>query len=148
MTVCLQTKWLWVRIPLHSDIAPVSSKEFLDIQATIECRFTLKRVRDMIRTYSWWSLTNGLNFQYVNINSKWLQSGLKFNSMLCLSFLQIANFCWYVQIVKLKWFWLSVFTDKSFYLTAVENTWDEYWIKLYSNYGNEYQRLITSSVHV
>ena len=28
------------------------SKEFLDIQATIECRFTLKRVRDMIRTYS------------------------------------------------------------------------------------------------
>ena len=31
---------------------PVSSKEFLDIQANIECRFTLKRVRDMIRTYS------------------------------------------------------------------------------------------------
>ena len=28
------------------------SKEFLDIQATIECGFTLKRVRDMIRTYS------------------------------------------------------------------------------------------------
>ena len=32
-----------------SDFAPVSSKEFLDIQATIECGFTLKRVRDMIR---------------------------------------------------------------------------------------------------
>ena len=31
-----------------SDNAPVLSKEFLDIQATIECRFTLKRVRDMI----------------------------------------------------------------------------------------------------
>ena len=31
---------------------PVSSKEFLDIQATIECRFTLKRVHDMTRTYS------------------------------------------------------------------------------------------------
>ena len=28
----------------------VSSKEFLDIQATIECRFTLKGVCDMIRT--------------------------------------------------------------------------------------------------
>ena len=27
-------------------------KEFLDIQATIECGFTLKRVRDMTRTYS------------------------------------------------------------------------------------------------
>ena len=31
---------------------PASSKEFLDIQATIECGFTLKRVRDMIKTYS------------------------------------------------------------------------------------------------
>ena len=33
-------------------MAPVSSKTFLDIQAIIECRFTLKRVRDMIITYS------------------------------------------------------------------------------------------------
>ena len=31
--------------------APASSKEFLDIQATMECGFTLKRVSDMIRTY-------------------------------------------------------------------------------------------------
>ena len=31
---------------------PVSSKEFLDIQATLECGFTLKRVRDMTRTCS------------------------------------------------------------------------------------------------
>ena len=31
---------------------PFSSKEFLDIQATIECRFTLRRVRDMITTSS------------------------------------------------------------------------------------------------
>ena len=31
---------------------PVLSKEFLDIQTTIECRLTLKRVRDMTRTYS------------------------------------------------------------------------------------------------
>ena len=40
---------------------PVSSKEFHDIQATIECGFTLKRIRDMIRTYSvpmyFWSCT-------------------------------------------------------------------------------------------
>ena len=34
------------------DTAPVLSKEFLDIQRTIECRFTVKRVHDMIRTYS------------------------------------------------------------------------------------------------
>ena len=31
---------------------PVSSKEFLDTQANIECGFTLKCVRDMTRTYS------------------------------------------------------------------------------------------------
>ena len=31
-----------------SDFTPASSKEFLDIQATTGCRFTLKRVRDMI----------------------------------------------------------------------------------------------------
>ena len=30
---------------------PVLSKEFLDIGATIECRFALKRVRNMIRAY-------------------------------------------------------------------------------------------------
>ena len=35
-----------------SDFAPASSKEFLDIQATIECGLTLKRVCDMTRTYS------------------------------------------------------------------------------------------------
>ena len=34
------------------DSAPVSSMEFLDIQATIVCGFNLKRVRGMIRTYS------------------------------------------------------------------------------------------------
>ena len=40
-----------VSVTSTSDFAPVSSKEFLEIQATIECGFTLKRVRDMIRTY-------------------------------------------------------------------------------------------------
>ena len=56
MSVRLRTKWLWFRIPLlslkTSDITPVLSKEFLDLQATTEHRFTLKRVRDMIITYS------------------------------------------------------------------------------------------------
>ena len=32
---------------MKPDFAPLSSKEFLDIQATIECGFTLKRIRDM-----------------------------------------------------------------------------------------------------
>ena len=41
-----------VAFTLPSDIAPVSGKEFLDIHATIEYGFTLKYVRDTIRTYS------------------------------------------------------------------------------------------------
>ena len=41
-----------VAVTSPSDFAPASSKEFLDIQATIECGFTLKHVRDMTRTYS------------------------------------------------------------------------------------------------
>ena len=41
-----------VAVTSPSDFAPASSKEFLDIQATIECGFTLKHVRDMIKTYS------------------------------------------------------------------------------------------------
>ena len=41
-----------VAVTSPSDMAPPSSKEFLDIQATIECGFTLKRVRDMTKTYS------------------------------------------------------------------------------------------------
>ena len=41
-----------VAVTYNSDFAPVLSKEFLDIQTIMECGFTLKRVRDMIRTYS------------------------------------------------------------------------------------------------
>ena len=40
-----------VAVTLLSDIVPVSSKDFLEIQATAECRFTLnKQVCDMIKT--------------------------------------------------------------------------------------------------
>ena len=39
-----------VAVPETSDFAPASSKEFLDIQATAECGFTLKRVLDVTRT--------------------------------------------------------------------------------------------------
>ena len=41
-----------VTVTYISDIAPVSSKEFPDIQATIECGFTLICVHDIIRTCS------------------------------------------------------------------------------------------------
>ena len=35
-----------------TDFVPASTKEFPDIQATIECEFTLKCTCDMTRTYS------------------------------------------------------------------------------------------------
>ena len=61
LSVHLRTKWLWVQFPLlplkTSDIAPVSSEEYLDIQANVESRFTLKRVHDMIITYSQYLLS-------------------------------------------------------------------------------------------
>ena len=53
LSVHSQTKWLWVvALTINLDIAPVSNKEFLDIQATIECGFTQKGIRDMIGTDS------------------------------------------------------------------------------------------------
>ena len=42
-------------IEVTSGIAPVLSKKFLDIQVTIECRFTLKCVRNMIREHAFQS---------------------------------------------------------------------------------------------
>ena len=41
-----------------SDTTPVLSKKLLDFQETIECRFTLKHVRDMIKKYSQMHLTD------------------------------------------------------------------------------------------
>ena len=40
-----------IAVTKTSDIALVSSKEFFDIEAAIECKFTMKRVRDMIILY-------------------------------------------------------------------------------------------------
>ena len=37
---------------IQADTMPVSSTKFLEIQATIKYRFTLKRARGMKRTYS------------------------------------------------------------------------------------------------
>ena len=46
---------------------PSSSNVFLDIQATIECGFTLKRVVDMARKYSQMHHTNKYS-QHISIN--------------------------------------------------------------------------------
>ena len=55
-----------VAVTSLSDFAPASSKEFLDIQATIECGFTLKRVRDMARTYSQYNSMRFLGFTEIS----------------------------------------------------------------------------------
>ena len=47
-----------VAITYTSDIAPVLSNEFLDIQTNIECGFTLKSVRDMTIRYGQMNLTD------------------------------------------------------------------------------------------
>ena len=41
-----------VAVTETSDFEPALSKEFLDIQETINCGFTLKLVPDMAKTYS------------------------------------------------------------------------------------------------
>ena len=53
-----------------SYMPPVLSKEFLDIQAAIECRFTLKRFGDMITTYSQGILISGIQKLINQCNSR------------------------------------------------------------------------------
>ena len=57
MIECLFTNYVVVvssplEVTKPSDFPTISSKEFVDIQATIECELTLKLVGDMTRTYS------------------------------------------------------------------------------------------------
>ena len=55
---------------------PASSKEFFDIQATIKCGFTLKRVRDMTRTYIQCKIHSGIAILSPQVALK-LKLGLK-----------------------------------------------------------------------
>ena len=41
-----------VAVSQTPNFAPALSKEFLDIEETVKCAFTLKLVRDMTKTYS------------------------------------------------------------------------------------------------
>ena len=57
LSVCLQTKWLWVWVPLQSLKLQIlrlfrARNSLTFRQLTIECRFTLKHVPDMVRKYS------------------------------------------------------------------------------------------------
>ena len=63
-----------VPVTKTSDIETVSSKEFLDKQANIECGHTLKCVRDMIITYSQIYRTDKLSRHSSIIWSVWPNS--------------------------------------------------------------------------
>ena len=67
-----------VAVTSPSDFAPASSKEFLDIQATIECGFTLKPIHDMTRTYSKfnWVLLDTIDFKLLNYHCYVVKSKL------------------------------------------------------------------------
>ena len=91
----LQFKWQ------QRDSKPVPSKQFLDIQVTTECRFTLKRVHDMLITYSQMQRTDKHSQHSSIIWSVWLngwvfiykQSGFGFESCCChLNFRDCACF--------------------------------------------------------
>ena len=49
-TICKLTRLFGQMV--ECSFTPASIKEFLDIQATMECELTLKRLRDMTKTYS------------------------------------------------------------------------------------------------
>ena len=61
-----------VPVTYISDMAPALCKEFLDIQASIECRFTLKLVCDMSITYNQMQRTDKYSQDNSVIRSVWL----------------------------------------------------------------------------
>ena len=67
-----------VAVSYTSNFAPASSKECLDIQATIECGFTLEHARDITRTCS--HTPGGDSFYFVGIQSQSLTPLLHCNT--------------------------------------------------------------------
>ena len=72
LSVRLRTYLFWIRVPLQSIKLQISrlfrSKKYFDIQAATKCRFTPKRVGDMIRIES--QLTFRHNMKYITCNIK------------------------------------------------------------------------------
>ena len=95
LSVRLRTKWLWVRIPLLSLKLQIwrllRARSSLTFRQAIECRFSLKLVRDMIITYSQIHLTNKYSKHSSIIWPVWLNgrvfvyelSGCGFESHCC-----------------------------------------------------------------
>ena len=60
-------------IHLHFRFVPVSCKAFLDIQTTIEFRFTLKHIRDMVRRISKTYVLKSFVNNIPGLMTKWFQ---------------------------------------------------------------------------
>ena len=86
LSVCLQTKWLWVRISLlqlKRQIRLLQARSSLIFKQIIACGFTLKLVPDMIITYSlnylFWFRSCKQNFRTYNRIDDASFSGVNFS---------------------------------------------------------------------
>ena len=71
----------WLRsicVPQTSNFWSVSRKEFLVVQATMECGFSLKRVRHIVRTYPQMNRTDKYSRHSSIIYPIWLNSSVLF----------------------------------------------------------------------
>ena len=101
-----------------SDFASASSKEFLVIQATIECGFTLKRVRYMTRTYS-----------HPNHVKKFLSIAIIFFIWLNQAINNVNNFINKTKVSEIAFLWQFW----RFSLVAISNNYNNYHV-IYSHY--------------
>ena len=100
--------WILLQSLKTSDIAPVSSKGFLYIQATTECKFTVKHVCDMIGTHIRMHHTdkfsqhssNHLASLSVRLQTKCLWVLISFQSLNLGLFLEFLIFRWQSKIVQ------------------------------------------------
>ena len=92
-------KYQWT--PCWKQTGHLNQEEFLETQATTECRFTLKRVYDMITTYSQMHRTDKYSQHSPIIWLVWLNgwvfvyklSGCAFKSHCCQAIVSVISYC-------------------------------------------------------
>ena len=138
LSVCRFEYHCWNRISLletskmSSGITPVWTKEFLDIQATIECEFTLKWVCVMIRTCSPVSLFFMSNENKMQLLLRYLNiSGLEVTKLdhVSRTFFMILI----TIVVQSYWiWWIIIFFSSNLQVQKTDFNYDtllEYFIK-------------------
>ena len=84
-------------------MAPALSKQFLDIQATIECRFTLKHARGMITTYIHWLYSSPF-VRCKTTRTDQNQSGIKTSGSKMSTFLRAPSISCFFRTPTSKYF--------------------------------------------